>query len=147
MSAVDESQTSEIDPTRALEQTHAAAEMTTGVVSCAPGDTILALARRMAIYHTHAVVIAGIWQEGPREELRWALISHKEVADALAGGRHDHLAAELEGGPIVTCGPHETMLAAARRMQSEHIDHLVVVEGDEPVGVLSTIDVMRVASR
>jgi CBS domain-containing protein len=101
----------------------------------------------MAIYHTHAVVIAGLWTAGAEDELRWGLISHEEVAQALADGRYDDPAAELASGKVATCDPHEPMLAAARRMESEGVDHLVVVDGDEPVGVISTLDVLRVASR
>lgn len=139
--------TTDSTPMQELERTHVGAEMTAGVVSCAPGDSVLALARRMAIYHTHAVVIAGIWSDEERDELRWGLISHEEVVGALADGRHDALAVNLPPGKIVTCGPHETVLAAARRMRSEDVDHLVVLDNDDPVGVLSTLDVMRVASR
>ena len=130
-----------------LERTHVGTEMSAGVVSCAPGDPVLALARRMAIYHAHAVVIAGFWQDGADDELRWGIVSHEEVAAALADGRQDQPAAELPAGKAVSCNPHEPMLAAAQRMASEHVDHLVVVEGEEPVGVISTLDVMRVASR
>jgi CBS domain-containing protein len=134
-------------PTSELEQTHVGAEMSAGVVSCAPGDSVIALATRMAIYRTHAVVIAGMWDTGAGDDLRWGLISHEEVVRALAEGRHDDPAAELAAGKAVTCGPHESMLTAARRMQAEGVDHLVVVDGDDPVGVVSTLDVMRTASR
>lgn len=148
MSTTDGNQTSSpVTPTDELEQTHVGTEMTTGVVSCAPGDPVLALATRMAIYRTHAVVIAGMWPGRAGDELRWGLISHEEVVRALAEGRHADPAAELATGKAVTCGPHESMLEAARRMQAEGVDHLVVVDGENPVGVISTLDVMRVASR
>ena len=130
-----------------LARTHVGTEMTTGVVSCAPGDPVLAVARRMAIYHTHAVVIAGLWPGETGDELRWGLISHEQVSAAIADGRHQDDAATLASGKLVGCDPHEPMLAAAQRMASEGVDHLVVVDGDEPVGVISTFDVLRVASR
>ena len=130
-----------------LRTTHVGAEMSTGVLTCAPGDRVRALARRMAIYRTHAVVIAGLWMDGEQDRLRWGLVSHEEVVHALADGREDDVAADLASGRVVTCEPHDTVLSAARRMRSEEVDHLVVVDGDEPVGVISTLDVMRVAAR
>ena len=148
MSAIDRTYNgaSPTTPTDALDQTHVGTEMSTGVVNCAPGETAWALAARMANHRSHAVVIAGIWDDGGPTELRWGLISHTEVVRALADGRFDQLAADMEPGRVVTCDPHESMLEAARRMQRHGVDHLVVAEGDEPVGVISTLDVMRVAS-
>lgn len=149
MSTVDGHQSSgRTTPTDELEQTHVGAEMSAGVVSCAPGDSVVALATRMAIYRTHAVVIAGMWDTGAGDDdLRWGLISHEEVVRALAEDRYDDPAAELAAGKAVICGPHESMLTAARRMQAGGVDHLVVVDGDDPIGVISTLDVMRAASR
>jgi CBS domain-containing protein len=134
-------------PADELAQTHVGTEMTTGVIHCVPGDSVIALARRMAIYHTHAVVIAGLWADDESYDLRWGLISHEEVVHALVDGRHDVPAADLNAGRAVTCDRHETVLTAARRMGTEGVDHLVVLDGDEPVGVISTLDVMRVAGR
>lgn len=148
MSAIDRTDTSTgMTPTEALKQTHVGTEMSTGVVSCAPGEPVVALAGRMANHQTHAVVVVGLWTDGAGDELRWGLISHEAVVRALADGRHDQVAAEIETAKIVTCGPHEPMLDAATRMASQNVDHLVVLDGDEPLGVISTLDVMRVASR
>ena len=146
MSAQDPTSTA-TTPADELAQTHVGTEMSAGVVSCAPGDDVLALATRMAIYRTHAVVIAGVWDSGDGDPVRWGIISHEEVVRALAEGRHDALAADLAEGKVVVCGPHDSMLTAARQMKEERVDHLVVVDGDDPVGVISTLDVMRAASR
>lgn len=129
-----------------LEQTLVGTEMSTGVVSCAPGEPVIALAGRMANHGTHAVVIAGLWDDDD-DELRWGTVSHATVVHALAEGREDAVAADLESRKVVTCDHRDTMLAAAELMRSERVDHLVALDGDDPVGVISTIDVMRVASR
>lgn len=135
-------------PTDELEQTHVGTEMSAGVVSCAPGDRVIALATRMAIYRTHAVVIAGLWNRGGEDEVLWGTIAHEQVAGALAEGRYDDVAADLASRRASICGVHESMLTAARRMHAGGVDHLVVLDdADDPVGVISTLDVMRVASR
>lgn len=84
-----------------LADTHVAVEMSTGVVSCAPGETVVSVARRMAMYDTHCVVIAGIREAGDHEELSWGLISHEDVVDALIAGRESHEVGELATGTIV----------------------------------------------
>ena len=46
--------------------------------------------------------------------------------------------------PAITAFPHESLESAAQRMTTHGVSHLVVVDSDRrPVGVMSTLDVVR----
>ncbi len=48
---------------------------------------------------------------------------------------------EVMRTPVETIGPDETVRAAARRLAERAIGSLVVCEGDEPVGIVTDVDV------
>ena len=50
---------------------------------------------------------------------------------------------EFKGTDVVTCGPGDTVLHAARVMNEHGIGAVVVVEGKQVVGIFTERDVMR----
>jgi CBS domain-containing protein len=50
---------------------------------------------------------------------------------------------EHKGANVITCGPQETVLQAARVMNEHGIGALVVVDGGKIVGIFTERDVMR----
>ncbi len=61
-------------------------------------------------------------------------LSTLKVRDAM----HDQLA---------TCSPDATVGKVAELMVRQHIHHVVVVEHDKPVGVVSSLDLLRLIAR
>ena len=129
-----------------LERVRTGDEMTAGVVGCEPGASPEAVAELMASRHVHCVVVAGIRARGTGQRLSWGTISDFDVVCALTGKSGDRTAADLARHSVVTADPTETVASAAERMATNGTTHLVVVKDGRPVGVLSTADVMRVAS-
>lgn len=55
-------------------------------------------------------------------------------------------ASVLMSSPLVTVDPDATLQAAVDRMGEEGIKRLVVTDGEEPVGILTTTDVVEALS-
>ncbi|MFH5821964.1 cyclic nucleotide-binding/CBS domain-containing protein [Georgenia sp. AZ-5] len=74
------------------------------------------------------------------------IVSERDLVAHLADGANpDHLLAEDVLTPdFVSAAPDETVLAVARRMMAARVRHVPVVEGGEPVGMVSLRDLMEV---
>jgi len=129
--------------TTAFEDACVGDAMHAGVLTCPPSTSLRTIARMMAQYGIHAVVVTLPDDEGDGE-LAWRVVSD------LALARH---AAELDdtsaGGaatePLVTVHPGDPLARAALLMAEHGTNHLVVVDdpGRPPVGVISTLDLAR----
>ena len=115
--------------------------MRVGVVSC-PGDASLKqVARMMATYRIHSVLITDL--EGHRP---WGIVSDLELA-TKAGADFDKLTArDVASTDVVTVATDDKLSVAARLMADHRSSHLVAVQphSGHPVGVLSTLDVAGV---
>jgi CBS domain-containing protein len=115
--------------------------MRLGVISCAPDTPLRELARVMATYRVHAVVISEM--EGDRP---WGIVSDVDLAGA-AGHDIDRVTArEVRRTELITIGTDERLARAAQLMGEHRVAHLVVVQphSGQPVGVLSTLDLAGV---
>ena len=115
-----------------------------GLIHCAPDTSLRTVAALMADERVHCVVVT----ENPREARSlWGVVSD---LDLVAAATVRPLDGQLAGGtamkPAVTAVPHETLEGAARRMTEHGVSHLVVIDvvGQQPLGVLSTLDVVDV---
>jgi CBS domain-containing protein len=116
--------------------------MHTGLITCAADATVAEVAQAMAQERIHCVVVAD--GDGRRP---WAVVGDLDLMAALAAGGQDPAAA-LAATEVVTVFP-ATPLAEAARMMAEHqVSHLVVLDPAtaHPIGVVSTLDVARVAA-
>lgn len=115
--------------------------MRLGVVSC-PADTPLReVARIMATYRIHSVLVSEV--EGDRP---WGVVSDLDLASA-AGANIDKLTArEVAKTDVVPVAADDTMRLAAQLMADRRTTHLLVVQrhSGHPVGVLSTLDLAGV---
>jgi CBS domain-containing protein len=116
--------------------------MRMGVVRCPPDSSLREVARIMATYRIHCVVVSEM--EGSRP---LAVVSETDLAgaasadiDKLTAGR---VATATE---VVTIGPTATMTLAAQLMAERKVSHLVVIQPEtgHPVGVLSALDLAGV---
>jgi CBS domain-containing protein len=115
--------------------------MRVGVVSCPPETSLREVARIMATYRIHCVLVSDVEGHEP-----WGVVSDLDIA-AGAGGDIDKLTArEVASTEVVTIAADDTMLLAAQLMAERKAAHLVVVQphSGHPVGVLSTLDLAGV---
>jgi CBS domain-containing protein len=115
--------------------------MRLGVVTCPPDAPVREVARILATYRIHAVVVSEI--EGDRP---WGVVSDLDLA-AAAGREPEKLTArDIVRSELVTISPDESLARAAKLMAEREVAHVVVVQphSGQPVGVLSTLDVAGV---
>jgi CBS domain-containing protein len=115
--------------------------MRLGVVSCHPDTSLREIARIMATYRIHSVVVLELAGERP-----WGLVSDTDLA-AVAGEDLDALTARsVARTELVTIGTEEPLIRAAQAMAEHEVAHLLVVQphSGQPVGVLSTLDLAGV---
>ena len=125
----------------AFEEASVLDAMRVGVVSCSPDAPLREVARILATYRIHSVVVTEI--EGDRP---WGIVSDLDVAAAAGRDLDAVRARDLAQGELVTVGAEDSLARAARTMADRGVSHAVVVQphSGHPVGVLSSLDVAGV---
>jgi len=74
------------------------------------------------------------------------IVSERDVVTHLAAGADpDHLTAgEVMSSDLVTVGPDDTVLDAARKMNDSQVRHLPVLESEDVAGIVSMRDLFAV---
>jgi CBS domain-containing protein len=115
--------------------------MRLGVVSCAPDASLREVARILATYRIHSVVITEM--EGSRA---WGIVTDLDLAAAAGEDVDARTARDVARGEVVSVAADEKLSRAVRLMVENNAAHLVVVQphSGHPVGVLSTLDLAGV---
>jgi CBS domain-containing protein len=115
--------------------------MRVGVVSCPPDASLREVARIMATYRIHSLVVSEL--EGGRP---WGIVNDLDVAAAAGQDVDAWTARDIARSELVTVAADEPLAHAARLMTEHEVAHLVVVQphSGHPVGVLSTLDLAGV---
>jgi CBS domain-containing protein len=115
--------------------------MRIGIINCHPTASLRDVARIMATYRIHSVVVNEM--EGGRP---LGVISDVDLAVAAARGLHLSTAAELVPAEPVTVAADDSLRHAAHLMAEHEVSHLVVIQpqSGHPVGMLSALDVAGV---
>jgi CBS domain-containing protein len=117
-----------------------------GLISCSPATPLQTVARMMATYRVHAVLVTGHGEETLGDGGPWGIVSDTELLRASSG--HDigqTTARDAALTPAHTIASSDALGVAAELMAAHDASHLVVVEqhSGRPIGVLSTLDVAR----
>jgi CBS domain-containing protein len=122
--------------------------MTTELEVAAPGTPLAEVARRLADRRISALpvlspdgTIAGVVSRS--DLLHAGRFEAVERDGALALRLPDRVAIDLVTRPPHVCRPDATLQAAARDMVQNRIHRIFVVDGDRPVGVISTLDIVK----
>jgi CBS domain-containing protein len=118
--------------------------MHVGVLTCSPTTPLREAARTMARHRVHALVVSDGRPHGV-----WGVVSDGDVLAAVVRGDIDTLTA---GGsartPLVTTRGTEPLRRVAGRLREAGATHAVVVDDrDEPMGILSTLDLARAVAQ
>ena len=111
-----------------------------GLVERTADADVRSLARAMAEHSVHSVVVRGI--EGART---WGIVSDLDLMAAMRPGLTGASAGRLAATDPVVVEASDTLGHAAQLMAEHQTAHLLVVDPvtDEPVGIISSLDVAR----
>jgi CBS domain-containing protein len=115
--------------------------MRIGIINCHPETSLRDVARIMATYRIHSVVVSEM--EGGRA---LGVISDRDLAIAAATGKRDIMAGQLARAEPVTVAADDSLARAAQLMAEHEVSHLVVIQAHSghPVGILSALDLAGV---
>jgi CBS domain-containing protein len=114
--------------------------MSTAVLTVGPGHTLRQTAQLMSSRRTGSAVVTDPDGAGV------GIITERDVLNALAAGLDpdvEHVATHITWD-VVYAGPSWTLEDAAAAMIKGGFRHLVVMEDDEVLGVISVRDIVRV---
>ena len=117
-----------------------------GVLTCPPETPLATVAKMMARYRVHSIVVTDFEGEGEGEE-PWRVVADMDVAKAVAaGGVEDMSAGGIAGTEVVTVDADSGLREAARLMAEHEVAHLIVLgQSGTPAGILSTLDLAAYA--
>lgn len=117
------------------------------LVECEADADVLSIARAMADNTIHCVVVRGIERTDRHgNRIGWGIVSDLDLMAGLRPGCDEAKADELAASEVLIVEPSDTLEHAAQLMAEHETAHVVVVDGGQPVGILSTLDVARFAA-
>jgi CBS domain-containing protein len=117
-----------------------------GLVSCSLDTPLRTVARTMATYRVHAVLVTAHGDDQMPGGKPWGIVSDLDVLRAAARQDIANVPARaVADTPIVMIAADRELAEAARLMTEREVSHLIVVEAHsgQPVGVVSTLDIAR----
>lgn len=115
------------------------------MIACDASATLPMIARIFAEERIHSVIVAGTERARDGERLTWGIISDSDLMRALDATGESVTAGVLAGTPPVTVDVQEPLTRVVQLMCEHEVTHLLVVENDYPVGIVSALDVARAA--
>ena len=117
-----------------------------GLISCSLDTPLRTVARMMATYRVHAILVTAHGDEELPGGGVWGIVSDADLLRAVeAGDPDEQLARSIAAAPARTVTTSEQLAEAAHLMVEHDLSHLIVIEphSARPIGVLSTLDVTR----
>jgi CBS domain-containing protein len=135
-------------PTPAFVRAHVADAMTLGVITCSPDTPLRVVARKMSLHGVHAIFVFDYGLEMDENVELWGIVSDLDVVAAASGDLDELTAKQSSVTPLVSITSDDLLEHAAQRMAETGVSHLVVLDpvAQRPVGVLSTLDIVRYVS-
>jgi CBS domain-containing protein len=119
-----------------------------GVLTCPPETPLWTVARMMASYSVHAIVVTDIDAEGESDERAWGIVSSLDLVRARVAGADEPTAGGVANTDVVTVSPGDPLASAAELMADHGSEHVVVTDlHGRPVGIVSTRDIAAVLAR
>jgi CBS domain-containing protein len=111
-----------------------------GLIERPTDADVRSLAQAMSEHSVHSVIVRGI-----ERRRSWGIVSDLDLMAAMRPELGDATAGQIAATDPVVVEPSATLGRAAQLMAEHQTAHLVVVDPvtDEPVGILSSLDVAR----
>jgi CBS domain-containing protein len=119
-----------------------------GMISCPPETPLRTVARMMASYRVHAIVVHAHEVPLPGGDA-WGVVTDADLVRAALDNGVDVLTAkQVAATPAVIVFSSDPLERAMQLMAEHEVTHVIVVErhSGRPIGVLSTLDVARALS-
>jgi CBS domain-containing protein len=135
-------------PTSPLAGATVRTAMQLGLFHCPPDADLRALARVMTERSIHCVVVGGVHRGPGGERLTYGIASDLDLMRGLQEPAGARIASDVATTELITVLPGETLETAARLMTEHDTAHLIVVSPQTglPVGIVSTLDIARIAA-
>ena len=130
----------------ALRQLRVVDAMHPGLISCSPDTPLRTIARMMATYRVHTILVTAHGEEKLPGGGPWGIVSDTDLLLAAEAGDVDQQPARtIAGTPVLTVASSDELAQAAQLMAKNDLSHLIVIESESerPIGVLSTLDIAR----
>ena len=130
----------------ALRQLRVVDAMHPGLISCSLDTPLRTVARMMATYRVHAILVTSHGEEELPGGGPWGIVTDTDLLRAAEEGDMDaQTARTIAATPALTVASGEELPRAAQLMAEHELSHLIVIEqlSARPIGVLSTLDVAR----
>jgi CBS domain-containing protein len=130
---------------RPLEDLRVIDAMHPGMISCPPETPLRTVARMMATYRVHAIVVHAHDEQLPGGG-RWGVVTDVDLIRAARDGDLDQMTAQqIAATPVLTLATAEPLEAAIQLMVEHEVSHVIAIErhSGRPIGVVSTLDVAR----
>jgi CBS domain-containing protein len=117
-----------------------------GLISCSLDTSLRTVARMMATYRVHAILVTAHGEEELPGGGRWGIVADTDLLRAAAAGDlGEQPAGTIAVAPVLTAASSDELAHAAELMVDHDASHLVVIErrSARPIGVLSTLDIAR----
>lgn len=121
-----------------------------GLISCPVDTPLRTVARMMATYRVHAILVSALGKERLAGGGMWGVISDTDLLRAAqAGELTEQTARAVAATPALTLPADDDLAHAAQLMLEQGASHLIVTEprSPRPIGVLSTLDLTRALAR
>lgn len=130
----------------ALRQLRVIDAMHPGLISCSLDTPLRTVARMMATYRVHAILVTAHREEELPGGGPWGIVADTDLLRAAAEGDVDEQPARtIATAPVLTVAGSDELARAAQLMVEHELSHLIVIEprSERPIGVLSTLDITR----
>jgi CBS domain-containing protein len=117
-----------------------------GMISCPPETPLRTVARMMATYRVHAIVVHAHGDEDLPGRDHWGVVTDTDLIRATLDGDLDRLNAQsIAATPALTLASAEPLEHAIQLMVEHEVSHVIAIErhSGRPLGVVSTLDVAR----
>jgi CBS domain-containing protein len=131
---------------RPLEELRVIDAMHPGMISCPAETPLRTVARMMATYRVHAIVVHAHDDEELPGGDEWGVVTDADLVRASGAGDLDELTAQqIAASPALTVGTAEPLESAIQLMVEHEVSHVIAIErrSKRPLGVVSTLDVAR----